>query len=154
MQTIPFTIVLFVVAMKGPSFYYHRIAYTWRFFNTFISRVLNHIMTFICYRSLFALMSTKSNQIKKTEKKNYVSGSKRRRQVKMCDYGRNQAQLSKRCVFSRVHATLQPALSVGRSVGWLVTLYFFYHFYFFKSFFVILNNFKAFLVILSQSKSF
>ena len=37
--------------------------------------------------------------------------------------------------FSRVHATLQPALSVGRSVGWLVgrsvTLYFFLWFYFF-----------------------
>ena len=35
-------------------------------------------------------------------------------------------------VFSRVHATLQPALSVGRLVGrlvgWLVTLYFFYDF--------------------------
>ena len=32
-------------------------------------------------------------------------------------------------VFSRVHATLQPALSIGRSVGWSVgpsvTLYFF-----------------------------
>ena len=28
--------------------------------------------------------------------------------------------------FSRVHATLQPALSVGRSVGQSVTLYFFY----------------------------
>ena len=28
-------------------------------------------------------------------------------------------------LFSRVHATLQPALSVGRSVGWSVTLYFF-----------------------------
>ena len=40
--------------------------------------------------------------------------------------------------FSRVHATLQPALSVGRSVDWSVgrsvTLYFFYHIYFSKSF--------------------
>ena len=33
--------------------------------------------------------------------------------------------LSKVCLFSRVHATLQPALSVGQLVGWLVTLYFF-----------------------------
>ena len=39
---------------------------------------------------------------------------------------------SYRMIFSRVHATLQPALSVGRSVGRLVgrsvTLYFFYDF--------------------------
>ena len=34
-------------------------------------------------------------------------------------------------VFSRVHATLQPALSVGQSVGWSVTFYFFLWFYFF-----------------------
>ena len=37
-------------------------------------------------------------------------------------------------IFSRVHATLQPALSVSRLVGWLVgrsvTLYFFYDFIF------------------------
>ena len=36
-------------------------------------------------------------------------------------------------IFSRMHATLQPALSVGRFVGWLVgrsvTLYFFYDFF-------------------------
>ena len=37
-----------------------------------------------------------------------------------------------------------PCPSVGRSVGRLVTLYFFYHFYFFKLFLVILSNFKAF----------
>ena len=45
----------------------------------------------------------------------------------------------KRIFFSRVHATLQPALSVGRLVGWSVgrlvgrsvTLYFFLWFYFF-----------------------
>ena len=30
--------------------------------------------------------------------------------------------------------TLQPALSVGWLVGWSVTLYFFYHFYFFRTF--------------------
>ena len=37
-----------------------------------------------------------------------------------------------RLIFSRVHATLQPALFIGRlvgwSVGWSVTLYFFYDF--------------------------
>ena len=37
-------------------------------------------------------------------------------------------------IFSRVHATLYPALSVRWSVGWLVgrsPFYFFYSFYFF-----------------------
>ena len=37
-------------------------------------------------------------------------------------------------LFSRVHATLQPALSVGQSVGWLVgwsvTFYFFNDFFY------------------------
>ena len=33
--------------------------------------------------------------------------------------------------FSRVQATLQPALSVGWSVGWSVTFYFFLWFYIF-----------------------
>ena len=49
-------------------------------------------------------------------------------------------------VFTRVHATPQPALSVGRSVGWLVgwSRYFFYHFYFFETFLAILSNLKAF----------
>ena len=51
-------------------------------------------------------------------------------------------------LFSRVHATLQPALSIRPSVGWSVGrsvcrsvgpshFYFFYQFYFFKSFKVI-----------------
>ena len=35
------------------------------------------------------------------------------------------------CIFSRVHATLHPALSVGRSVG-RSPFNFFYLFYFFK----------------------
>ena len=43
---------------------------------------------------------------------------------------------------TRLYNPLCP--SVGRSVGRLVTLYFFYHFYFFKLFLVILSNFKAF----------
>ena len=37
------------------------------------------------------------------------------------------------CFFSRVHATLHPALSVGQSVGRSVTLYFLYDFYFWTS---------------------
>ena len=36
-------------------------------------------------------------------------------------------------IFSRVHATLHPALSVGRSIGLLVTLYFFYDFIYLTS---------------------
>ena len=39
----------------------------------------------------------------------------------------------RKMIFSRVHATLHPALSVGWLVGWSVTLYFFYDFYFWTS---------------------
>ena len=46
-------------------------------------------------------------------------------------------------IFSRVHATLQPTLSVCRSVGLLVTLSFF------SSSYAILSHFKSFQVIQS-----
>ena len=61
------------------------------------------------------------------------------RHVSICLWSKSDAVLI--YIFSRVHATLQPALyvgrSVGRSVGWLVTLYFFYSFY-------------SYLIIISQ----
>ena len=43
-------------------------------------------------------------------------------------------------IFSRVHATLHPALSVGRLVGHTLL---FYHFYMFKLFLVILSYFES-----------
>ena len=53
-----------------------------------------------------------------------------------------------------MHATLQPTLSVGWSVGRLVSpSHFFYQFYFFKSFKVIQEYTESFLFILSHSNS-